>query len=283
MPAAMMSISRTAKNTFSPTADPAPDLEPVETVVVAKVIERLHALPARPCGKEICWAIRKISDRGVPAELLAILSDYALHDPDPGEEEWQQSANAKPLWSGDPHFHGMNSVRGASAEAAAALLFDDQSRYDALSAAVNSLVHDSSVAVRSCAVAILVALLNFDRASAVRLFLELSDGAEPLLGTRYVDQFLHHAAYDFYPQLRPLMLRMLTLEDEHAQAIAARQITVASFRDLLAAQDLDVVFAGTVASRKACAGVYAHNLAQDRIADVCRKHLPRFFRTRIKT
>jgi hypothetical protein len=252
--------------------------QPLDVESIVRVIERIHALPEQPCGKEISWAIRKIADRNPSPAVIPIIAHYALNDPDPQKESWQEKSGKTPMWGGDPHFQGMNSVRGSAAEAVASLLFANKGHYSALQPTIAALVNDPSVAVRSCVVPILVAMLNFDRPSAVGFFLKLCEGSEAVLGTHYVDQFLHHACYDHYQDLRVTMLRMLTMQDnEHARDIAGRQITVTSFHNELAKEDLAAVFTGDAVCRKAAAAVYAHNLQQLRVADICRENLPRFF------
>jgi hypothetical protein len=251
--------------------------EPLDVGSIVAVIERIHSLTPRTSGKEICWAIRKIAARKPLTSVLHIAAHYALNDPDPEKETWRERTGKSRTWGGDPLAQGINSVRGAAAEAIASLLFADPKYYAATEPTVLSLVHDPSVAVRSCVVLILVAILNFDRPTAVSLFLKVVEGSDDVLGTPYVDQFLHYATYDHYPALRSLMLRMLKLENEHAREFAARQITVASFHEPLAQENLAQVFAGDATCRKAAAGVFSKNLGQARVAKTCRKHLPTFF------
>ena len=253
-------------------------LQPVETETIARVIERLHDLPEKPCGKEIAWAIQRIADRNPPERLLDIVSHYAINDADPADRDRGLTVNGKPASERDPYSDGINSTRGAAAHAIAALLFANKSHYHSLQPAIRALVADRSVAVRSCAVAPLVAMLNFDRPTAVKLFLLLCDGAQPVLKTPTVDEFLHYAVYDRYADLRALLLRMLQMADDaKARETAARQITVAAFHEPLAIEDLGLVFAADATCRNASAGVYAHNLSIDRVADECRRHLPQFF------
>jgi hypothetical protein len=238
----------------------------------------MHDLPGSPCGKEIGWAVRKIADRNPPESLFHVVCQYAVADQDPVEGDRGLTGNGKKASERDPYSDGLNSTRGAAAQAIAALLFADKARYETLKDAIYSLVADRSPSVRSCAVDPLIAMLNFDRVSAVHLFLSLCDGAPVVLKTPTVDQFLHYAVYDHYADLRPLLLRMLQMSDDsQARATAARQITVAAFHEPLAVADLATVFAADATCRQASAGVYAHNLSIGRIAAECRRHLPQFF------
>ncbi len=253
-------------------------LEALDVQTMESLILHIHSLRAAELGKDLCWAIKHIAYREPSAAILPIVSYCAINDPDPEKETWSEENGGQPLWGGDPHFQGMNSVRGAAAEAIAGLLFKKHDYFSLLEPAILSLLNDPSTAVRACAVLILTASLNFDRVVAVDRFLELCGGHEALLGTRYVEQFLYHGCYDQYAKLRPTMLRMLTFsEDKEARTIAAGQITIASFHDNLAAEDLPQVYGADAVCRKAAADIYAHNLGNARVADICRENIVRFF------
>jgi len=73
------------------------------------------------------------------------------------------------------------------------MLFTDAGVFREIEPAVLSVVTDRSIAVRSCAILCLVAMLNIDRDRAVDLFRKLCDGANEVLGTHYAEQFIHYA------------------------------------------------------------------------------------------
>jgi hypothetical protein len=82
------------------------------------VILRAHAIAPEKLARDICWAIKSLVHQGVLPEMIPILTDYAMHHRDPENEQWQESAgDGQKNWGGDLHFQGMNSVRGAAAEA----------------------------------------------------------------------------------------------------------------------------------------------------------------------
>lgn len=221
--------------------------------------------------------MERIAARDPSPKMLLIVSHYALHDPDPETETWQQQTGAGPMWGGDPHMDGINSVRGTAAGAIAALIFADRGCFLALEPAALAVIHHRSIAVRSCAAEILLAMLNFDRPRAVLLFLELCDGADAVLGTHHIGDFLHHACYDQYAELRDLMLRMLTLENKKAREAAATQITVASLHLPLAIGDFPRVLAADPDCRRSAAFVFAANLGKPRFAELCQQHLAQLF------
>lgn len=275
--AILSGISTTTQDTGGSPKLPASALEPLDAQVAAQVIARVHTIGEHECARDICWAIRRIAEEQPPHGIISIVCHYAMNDPDPEKEQWQEMSGESPLWSGDPHFHGMNSVRGAAAEALGSLLFANQNYFAELEPAVLSVVHDRLIAVRSCAMVCLVAMLNFDRDRAVGLFLELCEGADAVLNTHYSDQFIHHATYRHYEPLRPVLLRMLKAGDEGSRSIAGRQITLASFHDPHAVEDVQHVLGGDEVCRKAAAEVYAHNLGRAASRSICAERLAQFF------
>jgi hypothetical protein len=242
--------------------------------------ERIDALPGRVSGKQICWNVKTISECPLPDSLLKMIAYYAEHDSDPQEEIWRPSAEGKtPMYSVDPHFHGMNATRGAAAETITQMLFADPSRLPRLETAITVLVSDKSLAVRSCAIGCLVFLLREHRDLAVQQFLKTVEGADEILDTHHVERFIHFAQFTHYSALRPLLLRMLALEDYKTRAIAARQITLAAFKQSEASHDLTKHVIGTdEISRAEAAGIFAHNLKEPEWAPKCREFLTVLFR-----
>ena len=241
--------------------------------------ERVHTLPDRPSGKQICWSLKAVAENTAPDSLLEVLAHYAENAPDPEAEIWMPSVEGKtPMYGGDPQFHGMNTTRGAAAEAITQLLFAKPSRWTRLAPTVAALVGDKSLAVRSCVIGCLVFLLREHRDQAVRWFLQAVTDADDILDTHYVERFIHYARFTHYEALRLLLLRMLGLPQEKARAIAARQIALAAFRHPQAELDLKArVLQSDELARAAAADVFAHNLKEPECAPRCREFLAQFF------
>ena len=259
-----------------------PELPPsallsLEPEAILEVVYHVQSIASTECAKEICRAIRTIAEKHPPLEAIQIVCNYATRDPDPSEEEWQKMSGDAPLWGGDPHSHGMNSVRGVAAETLASFLFADEKYLEQIIPAVHSVVTDRSIAVRSCAMLCLVAMLNFDRDQAVELFLTLCSDADPVLGTYYSEQFIHHATFRHYESLRGILLRMLISADKDSRLIAGRQIVLAAFHDSSAGQDLERVLSGDEICRKAAAEIYAHNLGHAASRNECARRLKLLF------
>lgn len=254
------------------------NLTPVAMDVLTSALRKAHSLPGRPCARSISHAIGGSAKYALSDELLEMISDYTMNDPDPVMEDWlPQEDGGVPMYGGDPLFSGMNTGRGAAAWAIGSVLFSNPATWSKLEPAVRSIVNDPSPAVRACGVRCLLALLNIDRALAVDMFLQLVDGAEPVLGTAEIDNFIHHGMYPHYEKLRPLLLRMLQDPEKEIRATAAEQITVASLDPSLGCEDLEQVLGAGTECRAACAGIYAVNLNHVSVRDVCREKLKEFF------
>lgn len=275
--AILTGITTTTENSNDASTLPTTAMKSLDARLIFQVIERVRAIGLHECALDICRAIRRVAGEKPPNGIVSILCHYAMNEPDPEKEEWREINGESRLWGGDPHFHGINSVRGAAAEALGSLLFADQSYFSEIEPAVLSVVRDRSVAVRSCALVCLLAMLNFDRGRAVELFIEICEGADALLNTHYAEQFIYHATYDQYTALKPVLLRMLQSGDVKSRAIASRQIALAAFHDSNAASNLQQVLDGDAVCRKAVAVVYAKYLGHAESRAVCSELLAKFF------
>ncbi|MCU0712517.1 MAG: hypothetical protein MUC43_10700, partial [Pirellula sp.] len=241
------------------------------------VIDRLHALPNRPCGSAIVKCIRLLSDRPIPPRVLDIVSYYAIKDPDPGTDIWQDTRDGRNYYGGDPYSHGINCVRGRAAEAISSLLYDDQSRLDALRSALVALSKDPVISVRTCAINAYLPLLNFSGDLGVELFLNACDGCEALCATHTFEHFIHEAIHTHCETLRNILQFALKSSIPEAVQIAARQITLAELQDVPVGTDVHGVISGSEDMRKAAAGVYATNLSQEAVGRICAERLGQFF------
>ena len=251
---------------------------PSEQVVA--VLVRVFALPGRPCGKATAWLVQKWKDSDWPDAVLDIVAWHAMHDPDPKEEIRPVLASGgTPASNGDPYTAGINSTRGAAAEAIGRLLFDKSARFGQLQRAIDNLVHDSSTAVRSCTLQALVAVLNVDVSKAVAWFNECVGGDPAILASPHVSQFIHYAGPDDYAGLRPVLDAMLASSDEKVVDAVAQQICLLGLYVELSnavRPDVERVHRGSAAMRKAAAEVYAHNIDDETAGEACRRNLMPF-------
>ncbi len=123
---------------------------------------------------------------------------------------------------------GINSTRGKAAIAIARLVWADADLVSFFSDAIERLIRDPSIAVRSCAVATLASILNHAPDLAVGLFVRLCDAEEALLGTRPIEEFIHRATSTHFERLKGILERMIYSEDAEIATPGARQACVAS-------------------------------------------------------
>jgi hypothetical protein len=247
---------------------------------VAAVIRRVHALPSKPCGRSIAFLIERWDGTIWPLDIVEIVSWYAVNDPDPNEEIWRKSSRGgSTYYRGDPYSAGINSTRGSIAGALATLLFDNPQIFRTIESAIYRLSHDPSIAVRSCAVRSLSAMLNIDVQKAVSWFNDCAAHVDPvILGTPHVARFLNYAGYRCYDEIRPVILKMLESGDDQVVEAGARLITVLSLTVETAVQDRQAIEIGSVHMRKGAVTVYAHNIAHSVVGQECRARLKVFFR-----
>ena len=277
-----------------------------------QLIEKAHELEKRPCGSSICWLVQNWPSSSWPAGTTAIVAWYAINDPNPAEEWWNKSANnGRRYYDGDPLQAGINTVRGAAAEAIASLLESDSGRFEMLKPALASLSCDRSVAVRTVAIEALGAALAFDPKQALAWFFELAGSSNTILATSPAERFLHAVSGRHYGEVRVLLKKMLGTAIERPKSkrgffgsvldtlllrkrkkpgdqaqevdpnvdwkrlatVAATQVCLAAFETPDAGLDADLVRTGNTTARAAAATVYAHNVTDSVVGEECRTRL----------
>ncbi|MBF2046554.1 MAG: hypothetical protein IGS54_04130 [Elainella sp. C42_A2020_010] len=233
----------------------------VDAETALQVCQRCHQLPQHPCGRAICWLVQKLADLSWNQEAFDITIWYALNDPDPEQELWRTEAQSGQFYyGGDILTAGINSVRGNAATAIARLIFADKNRGTYFLTAIQEMVRDSSIAVRTCVAETLIAMLNYDRDLAVDLFLELCATEDMLCGTKTVEQFLYYALQTHFETLKPIIDRMLVSNLPKVVKVGARQACVASLGIEEAGSLASYCLSGTKAHRLAAAEIFVANL-----------------------
>jgi hypothetical protein len=232
-------------------------------------IRHIHKLPGHPCGRWLCSSISKIAHRDLPDDILEMVSFYALN----GEQPTESGEQEKTYFGGDLVTYGINTTRGAAAEALGNLLLADSKRWTKIEEGVRAVTADRAWSVRAVAVSCLTALLNVDRNLAVELFLKIAKESRPVIGSLFVERFLFYAIFSHYEPLRELLLSMLNEADENARQAAASAIAVASFRCAEAEKDIIIVQGGDDVCRAALATIAAGNLQFAELAEKCRTWL----------
>jgi hypothetical protein len=287
----------------------------VSLLDVVAFVERAHALAGHPCGRWIAHLVEKWSKLEWPLSIIEMVAWYATDDPDPVEEVWRERAPSGQFYNdGDPDISGLNSTRGAAANAIARLLFEPREPPRVLIAAVDHLAHDQSVAVRSQGVYALLALLNTRRDLAIRWFVECVSIDPVLLKTRLIENFVHNAGLRDYLAIRVILRKMIASDEMKTVEAGARLCCLLALGIEPAKCDAEQVRAGLTlprwripaylptksrrlitwfrgvlqrrhkvgregasTRREAAATIYATNVAHEEVGRACRELLLPFF------
>lgn len=247
------------------------------------VLEKCHQLPARPVGLAIARLIRRVATQRLPDQILEIISWYATEDPDPDESPSRLttrdslSLHEGDLLDDDLLIAGINSTRGAAAEAIAHLLFHDGNRVPLLESTLKRIVRDRSLAVRSCVAEALIALLNHDRPTAVQLFHQLCNTDDALLASHHIVRFLMYGVQTHYEELDPLIDRMLASTNPRVNVAGARVACFAALRVEAATTRLSDCLTGSEEQRVGAAQILVRQIATARSKRLCEDSLVRLF------
>ncbi len=246
----------------------------IDTQIVLNVCLRCHQLPQKPCGRSISWLFQKLAHLDWPISALDIVRHYALCDPDPENELWRiKATNTDFYYGADILTAGINSTRGSAVQAIAQLIFADKNRTAYLQGVLKLIVRDSVIAVRACVVDVLIAVLNYDRNLAIRLFFQLIQTEEELLGTNKVDTFLYYALPTHFLELQPILEQMIHSEILKVREIGAKRVFVVSLNNQDAQSLAQECLFGGVEHRQSAALVYASNLRFANFKQFCEKGL----------
>jgi hypothetical protein len=241
------------------------------------VIRRFSGRIQQDDRRGICWALNKRSKDNVPDDLLDLVSTWALHDPDPSEDDWNSSDSyGNKFHQGDPYNQGINTNRGASIETVC--LSSLQRKHPQTDRALNLLettASDQSTAVRSCVVEGLVwALHRGEDERTLNTFDRVMDGHPRLLQLAVTHRFLDNSYRKHFPRIRPFVEEMFAdTTDEITRQNGAAIACLAAF-DFEEAKDLEErAMSGDRIMRRGAAQVYARQLNNPRLREVCRDKL----------
>ncbi len=232
----------------------------IETIV--RVSERCHRIEGRPSGRYICEPIASSAQGNVPPEALDLVAWYATDDPDPQQELWrtQVSPGKEHYYRGDILTNGINTTRGRAAQAITRLIENDHNRIAYLQPALEKMVQDPSIAVRSCVPQALLAVLRHDRDLAVELFRQLCDIEDALLQTYFIERFLFFALQTHFQELSQILERMVASQVPDVASAGARQACLTAL-DLPEAADIaGLCLSGSEAQKIGAAQVMAANV-----------------------
>ncbi len=246
---------------------------------ILRVTERCHRIEGRPLGRFICDPIASSAQEEVPAEALDLVAWYATEDPDAQQELWRTPASlgGEPYYGGDILMNGINTNRGRAAHAMARLIENDHKRIKYFQPALEKMVQDPSIAVRSCVAETLLAVLRHDRNLAVVLFRQLCNTEDALLQTPFIERFLLFALQTHFQELSQILKRMVSSQLHDVATAGARQACLAAL-DLPEAADLaELCLSGSEAQRNGAAEVMAANVRTAAFRSFCEDTLIKLF------
>jgi hypothetical protein len=258
---------------------PKVQLAPVNSELLNQVFRRVYKLTGDQGGRWLASAIAASAGNPLPEDILSVICGIATLSSDPEEIGNPETK----FFGGDLLTRGINTARGAAADALGRLLYAKPERWPELRNAVLACVQDSAWSVRAAAMDAVTALLNIDRDLAVKLFLEHYADREALVGSMIVPSFLKFAVRTHYTQLRSFLERLLSAAVPDLQKLAASVICLASFWNEQAKVDIQWIRQGPMAVREAWANVAIHNLENESIAETNRRWLIECFRDPEKT
>ena len=250
---------------------------------VVRVCERCHRIEGRPLGREICEPIAGLAKDNVPPEALDLVARYATEDPDPQQELWrtqvtpQIAPEAEYYYRGDILTNGINTSRGRAAQALARLIESDHRRIEYFQSALEKMVQDPSIAVRSCVAQALIAVLRFDRDLAVGLFRQLCNTEDALLRTPFIERFMYFALQTHFQELAPILDRMVNSELPDVASTGARQACLAALDLPEAVAIADRCLSGSESQRVGAAQVMAANIKVATCRSFCEDALVSLF------
>ena len=246
---------------------------------VFELIRRFASQLDHDYRRGICRSLEKRIEAGVPDDLLDLITDWALHDPDPAEDRWQSpiSQMGGASYHNDPHHHGINSNRGVAINAVyRCALKREPSQIERIFQLLEKAADDPSTAVRTCVIESLGPLLNKDDTRTLSIFLQTLEGHPRLLQTSLVPRFVHWTYVRDFPKVRPVIEALLVNGDEQTRLAGARIACLAAFQHE-GAKDLEAqVMSGDASDaimRRGAAQVYARNLEHPDLGTICQERL----------
>ena len=241
-------------------------------------LRHFHSLVGRPGGRWITRPLAHVANEDVPDDIVHIAAWYATEDPDPSRDLWRATAEGDTVfYGGDAFMAGLNTARGAAAEALSALIWPNAARIPLLSESLNALARDPSIAVRTCAAEAFSSVYRHDPKYALSLFNVLVDTDDVLLATRPVEQFLSLSTRRHFPALRPVLTRMLASENSAVQQAGGRQAALAALGDQRGYDLVETAFLLGIPVRTGIAEVASHNIANADVRERCAAWLVKLF------
>ena len=251
----------------------------VPAEVVFSVCRRCHAVPGRPCGRNICDPIAKhATSVTLPEDIADLVAWYAVEDADPErrggsvpgpDDEDREGLGLLNL--------GINTNRGRAASAMRPLLAAQPELLARWGWALERLAEDPSLPVRACATEAVLAVLRHDRDRAVDLFVRLSAGHPEVVASPAGEAFVRYATITHPDEMAPIIESLLAGPRDYERRAGGRLACLAGFSSEWGRDAANRAMDGTDAARLGAAEVYAANLDEPALRDACDTALRKLF------
>jgi len=185
------------------------DIEQIKQLV--KTYWRYKNTEFRKC---IIRAIEYIDkEDNVDLDLIEILADYALNDPDPKEEFWEIDAGSgTPYYGGDPLTCGINTVRGSATERL--VIHGYETQYpEKIFKILNKISKDKSVAVRCCLIKFMEGMIKWNRSKTYNLFMKITSDKHPQVIKYGLECLYYLITKNNFKSFIPHLERVMILEE----------------------------------------------------------------------
>jgi hypothetical protein len=237
--------------------------EPIAPRTVFEVMRHIASLNRRDNDRALPDALRNYLDADIPADVIELVVDVAVHSPDPENEAWQREAwSGKRFYNGDPFGNGMNTARGWAALTLGDLLIHDAdgSRSALLAPQLGTMAADPSLAVRSCVAHTLAAGLRHAREQVAETFAALVDSPDDLLATRGVEELVIYLGFTDSSLVEPMVERMLASGLDAVRQVGGRVAAYAGLELGLPGLLDEAVQSSSSEIRHGAATICAHRL-----------------------
>ena len=152
-------------------------------------------------------------ENNLDLDLVEILTDYALNDPDPKEELWEIDAGSgTPYYDGDPLSYGINTVRGSATERL--VIHGYETRYpEKIFKILNKISKDKSVAVRCCLIKFMEGMIKWNRSKTYNLFMKITSDKHPQVIKYGLECLYYLMTKNNFKSFIPHLERVMILEE----------------------------------------------------------------------
>ncbi|GAB4556135.1 MAG: hypothetical protein OHK0023_28160 [Anaerolineae bacterium] len=228
-----------------------------------------------------CRTIMKRLDSEVPDDLLDVMTDWALNDPDPNMERSQQNIFESSAPSPDSYDHlltlAINSVRSVAVEAVCqCALKRSTPQISRVFELLNRVVDDPIDAVRLMAIEQIGNWIELSRQTSqgIDLLEKLLFGHPNLLISPVAHRYIYWMSLYNLDRGKPYLMAMLDSNHDFVCEAGARVTCLTAFEHAELAEFADQLLTGDdPVLRRGAAIIYARNIAHPKVGSICKEKL----------